>query len=87
LPDGASTLYLSEALAMTASERAPGTGRLENTCEYRLTRDGLEVYVVADGTTEAGIDAFDMVAGLRVEVDGAPFFERRWQERIPRDLL
>jgi putative CocE/NonD family hydrolase len=87
LPDGASTLYLSEALAMTASEREPGTGRLENTCEYRLTRDGLEVYVVADGTTEAGIDAFDMVAGLRVEVDGAPFFERRWQERIPRDLL
>jgi hypothetical protein len=87
LPDGRSTLFLSEALAMTASDRLPGTGRFENTCEYRLTRDGLDVFVVADGTTLAGAEAFEMAAGLRVEVDGEPVFERRWEERIPRDLL
>jgi putative CocE/NonD family hydrolase len=87
LADGRSTLYLSEALAMTASERKPGSGRFANTCEYRLTRDGLAVLVVADGTTIADADGFDMTGGLRVELDGEPFFEGRWQERIPRDLL
>ena len=87
LPDGRSTLFLSEALAMTASERSPGSGRFENTCEYRLVRDGLDVFVVADGLTLADPDAFDMRLGLRVEVDGVQWFERRWQERIARDLL
>jgi putative CocE/NonD family hydrolase len=87
LPDGRSTLFVSEALAMTASDRLPGTGRFENTCEYRLTRGGLDVFVVADGTTVAHSEAFDIAAGLRVEVDGEPVFGRRWEERIPRDLL
>ena len=87
LPDGRSTLFLSEALTMTASVMEPGTGRFENTCDYRLVRDGLEVYVVATGTTVASSDAFDMAVSLRVEVDGRPWFERRWAERIPRDLL
>ena len=87
LPDGLSTLFLSEALLMTASDFQPGSGRFENTCEYRLRRDGLDVLVVADGTTVAGPVAFDMTGSLRVEVDGEPFFERRWDERITRDLL
>jgi hypothetical protein len=87
LPDGRSTLFLSEALTMTGSEREPGTGRFENRCEYRLVRDGLEVFVVADGTTVAGPEAFEMAVGLRVDVDGGRWFERRWEERIPRDLL
>jgi uncharacterized protein len=87
LPDGRSTLFVSEALAMTASDRVPGDGRFENTCEYRLQRDGLTVHVVADGTTIADANAFDMAAGVRVEMDGRLVFGRRWQERIPRDLL
>ena len=87
LPDGRSTLFLSEALSMTASEREPGTGRFDNTCEYRLIRDGLDVFVVADGTTLAGPEAFGMTVGLRVDLDGERWFERRWEERIPRDLL
>jgi putative CocE/NonD family hydrolase len=87
LPDGRSTLFLSEALAMTASEREPGSGRFENTCEYTLERDGQRVEVVADGTTVAGPDAFDWEVGLRVDLDGERVFERRRLERIPRDLL
>ena len=87
LPDGRSTLFLSEGLTMTASAREPGTGRFENTCEYRLVRDGLDVLVVAGGTTVARADAFDMAVHLRVEVDGRPWFERAVEERIPRDLL
>lgn len=87
LPDGHSTLYLAEALTMSASERAPGEGRFENRCDYRLHRDGLHVEVTADGTTIASATAFDWRVGLRVAVDGEPFFERQWNETIPRDLL
>ena len=87
LPDGSSTLYVAEALAMTASERAPGEGRFENECDYRLERDGLLVEITADGTTIASATAFEWQVGLRVRLDGEPFFERDWQEAIPRDLL
>ena len=86
LPDGASTLYVGETLAMTASEREPGSGRFENACEYRLERDGRRIVVVADGVTLASASSYDMRVGLRVELDGAPFFEREWSEEIPRDL-
>ena len=87
LPDGASTLFVGETLLMSASEQEPGEGRFENACEYRLDRDGRRVVVVADGVTLAGATAFDMTVGLRVELDGEPFFERQTHEVVPRDLL
>ncbi len=87
LPDGAATLYVGETLAMTASAREPGHGRFENACEYRLDRDGLRVVIVADGTTVATDQAFEMDVAIRVDLDGARFFERAWRDVIPRDLL
>ena len=87
LPDGVSTLIVGESLAMAASERQPGEGRFENTCEYVLERDGHRVVVVARGTTVATQKAFEMDVAITVELDGAPFFDRAWREVIPRDLL
>ena len=87
LPDGVSTLFVGETLAMTASEREPGHGRFENACEYRLYKDGHRIVVIADGTTVATASAFEMDVRIRVELDGAPFFERDWREEIARDLL
>lgn len=87
LPDGVSTLFVGESLVMTASDREPGEGHFENTCDYRLEREGVRVTVVADGTTVATKTAFEMDVSIRVELDGAPFFERTWREVIPRDLL
>ncbi len=87
LPDGASTLYVGETLTMSASESNPGAGRFENTCEYRLDKDGRRVRAIADGTTLTEATAFDMRVGIRVELDGEPFFEREWHEVIARDLL
>jgi len=86
LPDGASTLYVGETREMTASQREPGAGRFENSCEYRLDQAGRRIVVVADGTTLASASSYDMRVGIRVELDGAPFFEREWHEEIPRDL-
>jgi uncharacterized protein len=87
LPDGRSSLYVGETLTMRASELEPGAGRFENTCEYRLDKDGHSIRVVADGATVASTTTFDITAAVRVELDGERFFERRWQEEIPRDLL
>jgi len=87
LPDGASTLLIGETLAMTASAREPGRGRFENACQYRLDRDGRKVDIVADGTTVATDEAFEMDVSISVDLDGARFFERTWREVIPRDLL
>ena len=72
---------------MTASAREPGHGRFENACEYRLDRDGRKVDIVADGTTVATDEAFEMDVSIRVDLDGERFFERTWHEVIPRDLL
>ena len=82
-----STLFVSEALSMTASVQEPGAGHAENTCEYRLTRDGVEIAVIADGVTTATADTIEMAGSLRVRLDGEPFYERAWREPIPRDLL
>jgi putative CocE/NonD family hydrolase len=87
LPDGVSTLFVDERLAMTASAREPGHGRFENECAYRLDRDGRKVDITADGTTVATEHAFEWDVRIRVDVDGERFFERSWREVIPRDLL
>ena len=87
LPDATSTLYVGETINMAAWKRAAGTGRFENACEYRLDRDGRRIVVIADGTTIATESAFDWAVRVRVELDGASFFEREWRERIARDLL
>ncbi|HXG26705.1 MAG TPA: CocE/NonD family hydrolase, partial [Candidatus Binatia bacterium] len=87
LPDGASTLYVSETIDMAASKRAPGTGRFENSCEYRLRSEGHDIDVVADGTTIAAEKTIDMSVRVRVALDGEPFWERESRDRIARDLL
>jgi uncharacterized protein len=87
LPDGRSTLYVGETLTMTASDRDPGSGSFENACEYRLDKDDRRIVVIADGTTRTDGAILDMSVGVKVELDGAPFFERHWHEAIARDLL
>jgi hypothetical protein len=86
LPEGRSTLFVGETLRMVASEREPGFGRFENSCEYRLDQDGRRIVVVAEGMTVADASNFDWHTGLRVQLDGEPFFRREWDEAIPRDL-
>ncbi len=87
LPDGRSTLFVGETIDMAAWKRAPGTGRFENACEYRLDKDGHRIVATADGTTIATESAFDWNVQLRVELDGTEFFAREWREEIARDLL
>ena len=87
LPDGRTTLYAGERLEMTARDADPAHARMHNEVVYRLHQDGVEILVESSGTTWTTASDFHMDVALRVTLDGAPFFERAWQETIPRRLV
>ena len=87
LPDGRTTLYTGEALEMTARDADPAHARMHNEVRYRLREEGSEVLIEANGTIRTTATDFHMNVGLRVTLDGAPFFERGWLETIPRQLV
>jgi hypothetical protein len=87
LPDGRTTLYTGERLEMTARDADPGRARLHNEVIYRLREDGSEIRIEASGTIRTTASDFHMNVGLRVTLDGAPFFEKGWLETIPRRLV
>ncbi|HZC33856.1 MAG TPA: CocE/NonD family hydrolase C-terminal non-catalytic domain-containing protein, partial [Candidatus Bathyarchaeia archaeon] len=87
LPDGRTTLYTGERLEMTARDADPAHARMHNEVVYRLREDGSEFLIEANGTIRTTASDFHMNVGLRVTLDGAPFFERGWLETIPRRLV
>jgi putative CocE/NonD family hydrolase len=87
LPDGRTTLYTGERLEMTARDADPARARMHNEVVYRLCEDGSEILIEASGTIRTTATDFHMNVGLRVTLDGAPFFERGWLETIPRRLV
>ncbi len=87
LPDGRTTLYTGERLEMTARDADPAHARMHNDVVYRLRDGDSEILVEASGTTRTTATDFQMEVGLRVSLDGALFFERDWDETIPRRLV
>jgi hypothetical protein len=87
LPDGRTTLFTGERLEMTARDADPGHARMHNEVVYRLREDGSEILIEANGTIRTTATDFHMNVGLRVSLDGAPFFERGSLETIPRRLV
>jgi putative CocE/NonD family hydrolase len=87
MPDGRTSLYTGERLEMTARDDDPATARLHNEVVYRLRDNGSEILIEASGTLRSTATDFHMNVGLRVTLDGAPFFERGWLETIPRRLV
>jgi len=87
LPDGRTRLFTGERLEMTARDADPAHARMHNEVVYRLRQDGSEILVEASGTIRTTATDFHMNVGLRVTLDGAPFFERGWLETVPRRLV
>ena len=87
MPDGMSSLYTGERLEMTASDDDPAHARMHNEVIYRLRDHRSEVLIEASGTIRSTEADFHMNVGLKVTLDGAPFFERGWLETIPRRLV
>ncbi len=86
LPDGR-TLGIGERLEMTARDGDPARAEMKNDVVYRLGGDGLTVLVESDGTISTSATDIEMRVRLRVRLDDEPFFERSWQETVPRRLV
>jgi hypothetical protein len=86
LPDG-TALWTGESIEMTASDSDPAHSRLADRIVYRLDQDGHRVDVRAGGETTSTKTDFRMTVDLEVDLDGAPFFRRSWDETIPRRLV
>jgi putative CocE/NonD family hydrolase len=85
LEDG-SRVYSSERLVLRASDANPARATLDTVVDYRWTGPDFDVDIRATGSITSDSEAFDTVIDLDVRLDGAPFFERQWAERIPRRL-
>jgi putative CocE/NonD family hydrolase len=86
LPDGR-VLGTGERLEMTASDADPAHAELRNEVVYRLTGDDPEILVESDGTIRTTATDIAMSVNLHVRYGGEPFFDRSWEETVPRDLV
>jgi hypothetical protein len=80
-------LYSSERLSMTTSDADPAHTRFETEVVYRWLDGGSDISIRATGTIASDEATFEVDVALEVDLDGARFFERAWQERIPRRLV
>ncbi|HEY7131936.1 MAG TPA: CocE/NonD family hydrolase [Candidatus Limnocylindrales bacterium] len=87
LPDGRTTLRVGERLEMTARDAEPARCELRNDVLYQLAGDGFDIVIESDGTIRTTATDIAMTVNLRVRRDGEPFFERSWEETVPRELL
>jgi len=89
LPDGKATLYSGEELRMTARDADPAHALMENEVAYRLRDEdqAIDVEIEASGSIASTETDFAMSVRLGVRLDGKPFFERSWDETIPRRLV
>ena len=86
LPDG-TRVYAGEQLEMTASDADPAHARMVNRVHYSLDQDGYRIEVRAGGETTSTETDFRMSGQLAVDLDGEPFYQRDWDEIIPRRLV
>ncbi len=86
LPDG-TVVFAGEQLEMTASDADPAHARMANSVRYSLDQDGHRVNIRSGGETTSTETDFRMVVRLEVDLDGEAYFQRDWDETIPRRLV
>lgn len=80
-------LYAAETLTLTASDRDPATASMDANVVYRWHEVSNRIEIRARSRQSSTATDFDLAVDLEVDLDGERFFERRWQERIPRHLV
>ncbi len=93
VPDGR-RLYAAESIRMTAWDEDPARVELDADVVYRwqereVDRDGelTRIEIRAVSRQRSTVSDFDLSVQLEVDVDDHRFFERRWEEHIPRQLV
>jgi hypothetical protein len=79
---------------MTAWDGDPARAELDADVVYRWQelepgrdRDLTRIEIRAISRQRSTVSDFDLSVRLEVDVDGERFFERWWEESIPRDLV
>lgn len=80
-------LYAAETLTLTASDRDPATASMDANVVYRWHEVANRIEIRARSHQSSDATDFDLAVDLAVDLDGERFFERQWQERIPRHLV
>jgi hypothetical protein len=80
-------LYTAETIRLTARDGDPARAELDADVVYRWREHEFETEIRARSTQRSDAEAFDLTVELEVDIDGEPFTRRRWQERIPRQLV
>jgi len=80
-------LYAAETIWLTARNDDPARTLLDADVVYRWWELDHTIEIRARSTQASDATAFDLSVDLEVDLDGASFFARRWEERIPRDLV
>lgn len=86
LEDGA-RLYTAESHEMRASDAEPARASMTSSIRYILERDDHRIEIDVDGRTVSDTNTFALDISLRVRLDDGPFFERRTERSIPRNLV
>jgi uncharacterized protein len=80
-------LYSAETLTMTASDRDPAIASMDADVVYRWREVANRIEIRARSRQTSSATDFDLRVELEVDLDGERFFERSWQETIPRHLV
>ncbi len=81
------TLYSSEQHDLGASDLDPARASMTSEVVYRWRQDAHAVDVLVSGHTSSDATSFRIVGTLTVDLNGRRFFERSWDETIPRRLV
>ncbi len=80
-------LYAAETLRLTARDEAPERAEMDADVVYRWREHGASIEIRARSLQTSTLTDFELFVDLEVDLDGEPFFRRRWDERIPRRLV
>lgn len=80
-------LYAAETIWLTARDDDPARALLDADVVYRWWEHDHTIEIRARSTQASDAEAFDLSVDLEVDLDGSSFYRKRWEERIPRDLV
>jgi len=84
LPDDSYSLTSNSYVEIAASDERPDQSYIKGHAKYAILQHREQVDVVSHATINSTTSDFNVDIELQVEIDHEPFFQRHWNETIPR---